>query len=282
MSFSFRRILKISSFFLLCFLIGRGASVIVHAGIFFSLHSDHETRNWGLRFAEDHCPPIADESIEALATHHAYFQDDTREKVLYLTFDCGFENGNTPAILKALKKHHAPATFFVVGNFIETQPELVCQMAKDGHLVGNHSFHHPDMSQMGEAEFKKELDSLSSLYEKTTGQKMPFLYRPPRGTYSHSSLDLASKLGYHTFFWSLAYVDWDQNAQPSPEEALDKLLRRVHPGAIVLLHNTSKTNGIILDELLTKWETMGYHFAPLTDFPAEHSDPSPTKKRSAK
>ena len=223
--------------------------------------------NWGLSFQEEGQPPVANASFEELAKYNAYYAEDTQEKVLYLTFDCGFENGNTPAILDALKKHEAKATFFIVGNYLETSPDLVKRMLEEGHIVGNHSYHHPDMSQMGKEEFSKELGEVESLYEQTVGQPMEKYYRPPQGKYSENSMQLAKELGYRTIFWSLAYVDWTQDSQSTHEEAFDKLLKRVHPGAIVLLHNTSKTNGEILDELLSKWEGMGYTFKSLDQLP---------------
>lgn len=223
--------------------------------------------NWGLSFQEEGQPPVANATFEELAKYDAFYAQDTKEKVLYLTFDCGFENGNTPPILDALKKHNAKATFFVVGNYVSTSPDLVKRMVQEGHIVGNHSYHHPDMSQMNKEEFLKELDELETLYEQTIGSPMTKYYRPPQGKYSENNLQIAKELGYKTFFWSLAYVDWNQDSQPSHEEAFDKLLKRVHPGAIVLLHNTSKTNGEIIDELLTKWEEMGYTFKALNELP---------------
>ena len=224
--------------------------------------------NWGLSFQEEGQPPVANASFEELAKYNAYYAEDTQEKVLYLTFDCGFENGNTPAILDALKKHEAKATFFIVGNYLETSPDLVKRMLEEGHIVGNHSYHHPDMSQMGKEEFSKELGELESLYEQTVGQPMEKYYRPPQGKYSEENLRQAQALGYNTVFWSLAYVDWNTDDQPTAQQAYDKLLPRIHDGAIVLLHSTSRTNAEILDELLSKWEQMGYRFASLEELPA--------------
>lgn len=230
--------------------------------------------NWGLGFGASGEKPTGNASPEELEKYRAAFVDDTEDKVIYLTFDCGYENGNTEPILDALKKHNAPATFFVVGNFLETSPDIVKRMVTDGHTVGNHTYHHPDMSQIStEDAFIKELQDVETLYEEITGQPMTKFYRPPQGKYSTANLQMASDLGYHTFFWSLAYVDWIQDQQPSKEEAFEKLLGRIHPGAIVLLHSTSSTNGVILDELLTKWEEMGYHFAPLSQL-AEKITPS--------
>ena len=247
------------------FFVGRfTAQVVATGGIGIPRAADG---NWGLSFQEEGQPPVANATFEELAKYDAYYAENTKDKVLYLTFDCGFENGNTPAILEALKKHNAKATFFVVGNYLSTSPDLVKQMLEEGHNVGNHSYHHPDMTQMGKEEFAKELGELEQLYEQTTGKPMVKYYRPPQGKYSENNLKIAKELGYNTFFWSLAYVDWKQDSQPTHEEAFDKLLKRVHPGAIVLLHNTSKTNGEILDELLTKWEGMGYTFKSLDELP---------------
>ena len=139
-------------------------------------------------------------------------------------------------------------------------------MVSEGHTVGNHTMTHPDMSGISSKDdFQKQLDGVEKLYESVTGEQMTKFYRPPQGIYSTDNLQMAKDLGYSTFFWSLAYVDWYQDKQPSKEEAFKKLLGRIHPGAIVLLHSTSDTNGAILDELLTKWEEMGYHFATLDD-----------------
>lgn len=225
-----------------------------------------ETENWGLGFGQNGEKPTGNVSAEELKKYHAAYMDPTDEKVIYLTFDAGYENGNTPAILDALKKHDVSATFFVVGNYLETSPELVKRMVEEGHIVGNHTYHHPDMSKISDKQsFEKELKDLENLYTQVTGQTMKKYYRPPQGKYSENNLKMAQEMGYKTFFWSLAYVDWYQDKQPSKEEAFKKLLGRIHPGAIVLLHSTSDTNGAILDELLTKWEEMGYHFATLDD-----------------
>lgn len=224
------------------------------------------TENWGLGFQQEGQPPTGNASAEALKKYDAYFIGNTNEKVIYLTFDAGFENGNTPKILDALKKHNVSATFFLVGNYLETAPELVRRMVAEGHTVGNHTYHHRDMSSISSKEsFSQEIGDVEAIYEEITGLKMTKFYRPPQGKYNEDNLKMAQELGYKTFFWSLAYVDWYQDKQPTKEEAFKKLLGRIHPGAIVLLHSTSKTNADILDELLTKWEEMGYTFKSLTE-----------------
>ena len=225
-----------------------------------------ESENWGLGFGQPGQKPAGNASMAELAQYDAYYCGEGEEKVIYLTFDCGYENGNTEPILDALKKHNAPATFFVVGHFLESAPDIARRMVEDGHTVGNHTYHHPDMSKISDkASFQKEMDDVASLFREVTGAELSMYYRPPQGKYSTTNLQMAKDLGYSTFFWSLAYVDWNQDSQPSHEEAFEKLTGRIHPGAIVLLHSTSKTNGEIMDELLTKWEEMGYSFKPLSD-----------------
>ncbi len=224
------------------------------------------SEDWGLGFGEEGSQPTGNASAETLKPYDAYYIGSAEEKVIYLTFDCGYENGNTEPILDALKKHNAPATFFVVGHFLETAPELVKRMIADGHTVGNHTYHHLEMNAISEKEkFQKELEDVNSLFHEVTGAELSPYYRPPQGKCNVKNLEMAQELGYRTIFWSLAHVDWNTDNQPSHEEALKKLTSRIHPGAIVLLHNTSRTNGEIMDELLTKWEEMGYSFRPLSE-----------------
>lgn len=225
-----------------------------------------EITDWGLSFPTPGQPPVGNASSEELEALSARYLGDVSQPVIYLTFDAGFENGNTAAILDALKKHNAPATFFLVGNYLETAPDLVRRMMAEGHTVGNHTLSHPDMSQISDpAAFQKELEGVEELYQEITGQEMSKLYRPPQGKFSIENLKQAQALGYTTCFWSLAYVDWYSDNQPTKEQAFDKLLPRIHNGAIVLLHSTSETNAQIMDELLTKWEQAGYRFGKLID-----------------
>lgn len=233
-------------------------------GVSALLHEKSE--NWGLGFGTEGKPPTGNASAEELKKYNAYFIGDTTQNTIYLTFDCGYENGNTEPVLDALKKHDVKATFFVVGNFLETSPEIVKRMIAEGHTVGNHTYHHLDMSSISSMDaFKKETQDVENLFEQITGTPITKFYRPPQGKYNIENLKMAQELGYHTFFWSLAYVDWYQDKQPTKDEAFGKLLKRIHPGAIVLLHSTSSTNAQILDELLTKWEEMGYTIKPLTE-----------------
>lgn len=223
--------------------------------------------DWGLSFQTEGMPPVANATGEYLKAFDALYVDEGGGKNIYITFDAGFENGNTPKILDALKAHNVKATFFLVGNYMEKEPELVRRMKEEGHTVGNHTYSHPDMSKIADVEsFTAELQKNETLYKEITGEEMPKLYRPPQGKFSEENLAMAKELGYTTVFWSLAYVDWYTDNQPTPEQAFSKLIPRIHDGAVVLLHSTSSTNAEILDELLTKWESLGYTFGDLSAF----------------
>lgn len=260
-----KRFGKIIFLFLCAFLVGNGIGYLYEHFSPATIPTSSEG-NWGLSFQTEGETPIGNATFDELKKFDTFYAQDTKEKIIYLTFDAGYENGNTPAILDALKKHQAPATFFVVGTLLESNPDLIKQILASGNTIGNHTYHHKDMSQISTMEsFAEEIQSVEKLYQQITGQELSKYYRPPQGKYNESNLKMAKELGYHTFFWSLAYVDWYQNDQPSHEEAFEKLLGRIHPGAIVLLHSTSSTNAEILDELLTKWEDMGYHFGSLEE-----------------
>ena len=225
-----------------------------------------ETGSWGLSFRQEGAAPIGNAGVDQLKQYDAAYIGDTSEKVLYLTFDAGYENGCTAKILDTLKKHDVSAAFFLVGNYIEQNADLVRRMTEEGHKGANHTMHHYDMSKLTDkAAFQKELTDLENLYRETTGQDMPKYYRPPQGIYSEENLAMAKEMGYKTVFWSLAYVDWNNDSQPTKEQAFAKLLPRTHNGAVVLLHSTSATNARILDELLTRWKEEGYRFSTVEE-----------------
>lgn len=190
--------------------------------------------DWGLSFQTEGQPPVGNVPADTLLQWNAYYVGDTSKNTIYLTFDAGYENGCTGAILDALKKHNAPACFFVVGNFIDSAPELVQRMVDEGHIVGNHTLHHPDMSSISSKDaFAAELNGLEEKFTALTGQPMQKFYRPPQGKFSEENLKQAQELGYTTVFWSLAYVDWYTDNQPTDEQAFAKLIPRIHNGAIV-------------------------------------------------
>jgi len=249
---------------ILCFCLLLSACAAVCAAI--ADTTAREAGSWGLHFQEEGQAPSGNTSPTVLAGYDAAYLGDTKEPVIWLTFDAGYENGCTGQILDVLKAHEVPAAFFLVGNYLEMEPDLVRRMVNEGHTVGNHTWSHPDMSRIADqAAFAEELEKVEAKYQEITGQELPKFYRPPQGNYSEDNLKLAQEQGYKTVFWSLAYADWDNNKQPSAEEAFSKLIPRIHNGAVVLLHSTSKTNAAILDELLTRWKDMGYRFAPIEE-----------------
>jgi len=222
--------------------------------------------NWGLHFPKENEQPTGPVTAEHLKQYDSFFIGSADEKIIYITFDAGYENNYTAEVLDTLKKHEVPAAFFLVGSYIKTNPELVKRMVEEGHIVANHTMTHPDMSKINHKEsFAKELLQVEDIYKEVVGNDMPKYYRPPRGIYSETNLKLAQELGYKTVFWSAAYKDWEDNNQPSKHEAFSKLMPRLHPGMVLLLHNTSKTNSVILDELLTKYKEQGYSFGSLDD-----------------
>lgn len=157
----------------------RGAAELFAAG------QAIETGSWGLSFRAEGKAPVGNASKQALESYDAVYVGDGNEKVIYLTFDAGYENGYTASILDALKAHNAPACFFVVGNYLETAPDLVRRMVNEGHIVGNHTYHHYDMSKISDpASFRKELSDVETLFEQTTGEVMKKYYRPPQGIYA--------------------------------------------------------------------------------------------------
>ena len=249
---------------LLILLIAVVIALAVSVSVFAS--SALTTGSWGLSFRQEGAPPIGNAGKDQLRRYQAAYIGDVGEKVLYLTFDAGYENGCTAKILDTLKEKQVPAAFFLVGNYIRQSPDLVRRMVAEGHTVGNHTMHHYDMSRLSDkAAFSKELTDLEALYKETVGQELPKYYRPPQGIYSEENLKMAQELGYQTVFWSLAYVDWNNDAQPTREAAFAKLLPRTHNGAVVLLHSTSRTNAEILGELIDKWKAMGYRFGTLEE-----------------
>ena len=249
---------------LLILLIAVVIALAVSVSVFAS--SALSTGSWGLSFRQEGAPPIGNAGKDQLRQYQAAYIGNTNEKVLYLTLDAGYENGCTAKILDTLKEKQVPAAFFLVGNYIRQSPDLVRRMVAEGHTVGNHTMHHYDMSRLSDkAAFSKELTDLEALYKETVGQELPKFYRPPQGIYSEENLKMAQELGYKTLFWSLAYVDWNNDAQPTKEAAFAKLLPRTHNGAVVLLHSTSKTNAEILGELIDKWKAMGYRFGTLEE-----------------
>ena len=227
----------------------------------------------------EHKQPRMDGSLSMIEQYDGYYVDrkhgdDCEDKVIYLTFDAGYENGNIEKILNTLKEEQAPGAFFILGNLIERNPEIVLRMEAEGHLVCNHSDKHRCMTSYTSAEeMKADLSTLEARYTELTGKTMAPYYRPPEGKFDERTLGFASKLGYKTIFWSFAYADWDNDRQPNPAEAKKKILDNIHNGAVLLLHPTSSTNAAILGEVIAELKAEGYRFGTLDELTAPSPDP---------
>ncbi|WP_026885324.1 delta-lactam-biosynthetic de-N-acetylase [Clostridium beijerinckii] len=237
----------------------------------FSSFSDEDELNWYyVGKGKDQVAEGPKESVSFLKENSAYYLGDTSKKVLYLTFDEGYENGNTGKILDILKECQVPAAFFVVKPYIDTQPELIKRMVDEGHVVGNHTVHHPSIAQIRDKEkFEAEFTGVENAFKELTGQDMPKFFRPPMGKYSKKSLGMTKDLGYKTIFWSFAYKDWLVNNQPSESYAVEKICKGAHPGSIMLLHAVSSTNTKVLSSVIKTLQQEGYEFKSLNDLPVE-------------
>ena len=189
------------------------------------------------------------------------------DKVIYLTFDCGYENGYTDEILDTLKKHNAQAVFFVTKSYIRDAKDLVVRMKEEGHLVGNHTVTHPNLANCSTEKVVKELTECADYMKEKTGYSMDPFMRPPEGAYSEKSLQITQDLGYKTILWSIAYLDWDTANQPGKDYVVDHFTKYHHNGAIPLIHVVSESNMQALDDVLTMLENEGYRFASVTELP---------------
>ncbi len=222
--------------------------------------------SWYCKRASDHAQPPLPAEFSFIKENDGYWIGKNDEKVLYLTFDAGYENGNIAKTLDILKEKNVPAAFFVLINLLKKEPELIKRMANDGHLVCNHTAHHKDMSKITDAtEFCAELHSLELAYKDLTGNEIQRFYRPPEGKFNKKNLKIASEYGYKTVFWSFAYADWDNNKQPCVDAARKKVLDNIHNGAVLLLHPTSSTNVAILDDVIDVLIREGYRFGTLEE-----------------
>lgn len=224
---------------------------------------DNSKTDWWFIRNKEHKPPRFNDRLSySLEKYDAYCLGDTQRKVIYLTFDEGYENGYTSVILDILKEHNVQAIFFVTASYIDSNPHIIKRMADEGHIVGNHTTSHPSMPSVAndEEKFKYELMNTAQKYTEITKQTMPPYFRPPMGHYSQKSLAMTQALGYKTIFWSFAYPDWKVDNQPSHMKAKEMLITGLHNGAIYLLHAVSKTNTEVLGDFIEETKQLGYSF----------------------
>ncbi|MCT2534417.1 delta-lactam-biosynthetic de-N-acetylase [Aquibacillus koreensis] len=233
--------------------------------VLFPMSMQAESYGWGYKKSSDNQPPQVGKYGNILKENGGYYIDDSGDKVVYLTFDNGYEEGYTNQILDVLNDKDVPATFFVTGHYVKDQPDLVRRMANDGHIIGNHSYHHPDLTALSKEKMKKELDLLQQEVAKITGEETMNYLRPPKGTFNDQTLKWANELGYMHIFWSLAFVDWHTDSQQGWKSAYHQVMKQIHPGAIILLHTVSKDNAEALEHLIDDLRKQGYTFKSIDD-----------------
>ncbi len=245
-------------------------SFILAALTIININASDQSFNWYCKHRKDHLQPVSDNSLSFIDKYDGYYidkthGDDCEEKIIYLTFDAGYENGNIAKILDILKQENITAAFFVLGNLIVKNTDLVNRMFEEGHLVCNHTYSHKPMVDLDKESFIAELDKLDNTCLKYTGHNVDRYYRPPEGRFDETSLKYAKELGYKTVFWSFAYVDWENNDQMSPQKAKQIIMDNIHNGEIMLLHPTSETNAIVLKDIILELKSKGYIFGSLND-----------------
>lgn len=247
-------------------------SLICLLGIFFTFVNFNVVYGYGWGYQKNNQNQLPDfgKYGDIIKNHQAFYADLTADKEIYLTFDNGYEQGYTEKVLDILKKTEVPATFFVTGHYVEQEPALVKRMVEDGHIVGNHSYHHPDFTTMSKVEMKKELDMLEAAVAKVSTQKEMTYLRPPRGTFNENTLQWADEFGYVHVFWSLAFKDWETNNQKGWKYAFDQIVTQIHPGAILLLHTVSEDNAEALEKVIIHLKNEGYTFKSLDDLQLKH------------
>lgn len=248
---------------------------ILVSGFAFPVQAQAVRHQWYCKHVKDHVQPPLDARLSFIEEHDAYYIDrrhsdaNANEKVIYLTFDAGYENGNIEKTLDILREEKVPAAFFILDTLLYKSQELVARMVNEGHTVANHTARHKDMSQYSNEAFLAELRALETLYKEKIGGEMAKYYRPPEGVFSRENLICAAKNGYKTIFWSFAYPDWDNQKQMPPKKAKQIVLDNLHNGEVMLLHPTSETNAQILAAVIREARALGYRFGTLDELTGE-------------
>lgn len=226
----------------------------------------NEAYNWSFNPSKNNQPATTEAHFEELLKKYGgFYIGDTTKKEIYLTFDNGYENGYTEKVLDVLKDKQVPAAFFITGHYLKTEEDLVKRMVEEGHIVGNHSYHHPSLPEVSDERLVRELESLRTEYKNVTGDDDMRYLRPPRGIFSERTLAKSEELGYTNVFWSFAYKDWETDQQKGWKHAYDSVMNRIHPGAVMLLHSVSSDNAEALPKIIDELESQGYTFKSLDD-----------------
>lgn len=228
---------------------------------------NNEKFSWWIKRDNNHGPSGCDDAIE-LSDYGAYYLDKNaseEDKVIYLTFDCGYENGYTEQILDILAKEEVPACFFVTKTYIRDNIDITKRMKEEGHQVGNHTITHPSLPTKSYEEIIQEINGCADYMKEATGYDMDPYFRPPCGEYSERTLAITHDLGFKTIFWSMAYLDYDVNKQPGADYVINHFNKYHHNGAIVLMHNVSSSNAEALKAVIQNLKQEGYRFASLNE-----------------
>lgn len=235
---------KILIFFVLCFFIGLGIKADAYG--FGLINHPNERPNAG--------------KYGSIIEQNNGFYIGPDSKEVYLTFDCGYENGYTKQILEALRKTDTKAIFFITGHYLESATDLVKEMVADGHIIGNHTYAHKDFTKSSNEQILSDIQRLEKAYQEVMGKPLSRYVRPPRGEFDERSMKLLKDNGYVGVFWSLAYVDWHKDAFHSNQYSYKAVMKRIHPGAIILMHTVSKDNAVDLEQIILDLKKEGYVF----------------------
>lgn len=241
--------------------------IILGFGVFFYNYAfANEELHYGFKKTSNEQPLELDtKTKELLEEYDAAYIGNTKEKVLYLTFDNGYENGFTTSILDTLKKENIKATFFLTGHYVKSAGDLVKRMVDEGHIIGNHSDTHPNMARLSEEQILKEWQSFDKLLKDLTGIKRTHYARPPEGTYNEKLLAAGKKYGYRHIFWSVAFKDWEKDVRRGSGYPFQELKNQMHPGAIILMHTVAQDNAEALPLFIEYAKEKGYKFGNLDD-----------------
>lgn len=235
----------------LLFLMSAGGSVTSTTGY-----------EWYFQPNENHTQPEVIKEVDLEGYPVVYCGSDSEKKVS-ITFDAGYENGCTTPILDTLKEKGVQGAFFLDGNYLKQNEALVQRMAAEGHIVGNHTLNHADMTALTDLDtYRRQIDGWNDILT-GYGLTPSGYFRFPCGKFSERALEYNQKLGLTSVFWSFAYYDWVEDDQPNPDAALEKIMSRMHNGCVLLLHSTSKTNAQILGTLIDRLRAEGYEIVPL-------------------
>lgn len=213
---------------------------------------------WGFKRNDNHETPDIGKYAQEIEGTSSYYIGDEKEKVVYLTFDAGYDNGNMEKILKTLKEKDVKSTFFLTGDFLTRESELVKMIDEDGHIVANHSWGHKNITTLSKENLQKELTKVEDKYKELTGKDMVKFFRPPAGNFNKQSLKIIQELGYKTFFWSIAFKDWERGKSQGLQFSYDSVINNLHNGAIILMHTVSDDNVNALSLIIDGIRNAGY------------------------